>query len=236
MPSTFQTSFANRYTKARELVSYLGTLTGYSPGVDALTAPKLTELLNDINAANSIAASKNSLLQTERSERTALIKGEVGLISRSAQVRDYLASILPKGKKAKDYERAQKIIQKMRGGTKPRKSSADENGSPAKTTSTSELSFASILGNGRDLLELIKLVPGYAPSNSNLTVANYEALLNSVAAKNSSVAQMREQYDDALEHRANLYYDLRERIIKIKFAIAAQYGKKSNEYKDSVKY
>ena len=236
MPSSFQTSFANRYTKARELVSYLSTLSGYNPGVDSLTTPKLTELLNDINAANSAAASKNSLLQTERSDRAALIKGEDGLISRSAQVRDYLASILPKGKKAKDYERAQKIIQKMRGGTKPRKSSANENGSSTRTTSTAEVSFASILGNGRDLLELIKLVPGYAPSNPDLTIANYEALLNSIAAKNSSVAQMREQYDDAIENRANLYYDLRERITKIKHSIAAQYGKKSNEYKDCVKY
>jgi hypothetical protein len=86
------------------------------------------------------------------------------------------------------------------------------------------------------LLELIRLVPGYAPSNTNLTIANYEALLNTIAAKNSSVAQMREQHDDAIENRANLYYDLRERITKIKHAIAAQYGKKSNEYKDCVKY
>jgi type I site-specific restriction endonuclease len=132
MPSSFQTSFANRYTKARELVSYLSTLPVYNPGVDSLTAPKLTEFLNDINTANSTAAYKNSLLQTERSERAALIKGEDGLVSRSSQVRDYLASILAKGKKAKDYERAQKIIQEMRGGTKPRKSSAVENGSTKK--------------------------------------------------------------------------------------------------------
>lgn len=236
MRPVFLTTYSNRCTKGRELVVYLETLPGYAPGVDDLTAIKLTELLNDIEAANSNVASKRSILQTVRSERVLLVKGEDSLISRSSQVRDYLASILLKGKRAKDYEKAQKIVRKMRGYTHRKKSEGNEDSNTAKTTSTVEVTFASILGNGRDMLELIKSVPGYAPSNANLTVASFEAHLNTISAKNSLVAQVREQYDDAVENRANLYNELKERITKIKSAIAAQYGKRSNEYKDVVKY
>lgn len=82
---------------------------------------------------------------------------------------------------------------------------------------------------------MVKSVSGYAPSNVELTPANFETNLNTISAKNSMVAQVREQYDDAVENRSNLYKELRKRITKIKMSIAAQYGKRSNDYKDVVK-
>lgn len=234
MQTIYYTSFGNRYTKAREFMEYLDLLPNFNPGVDNLLPNKVRELITSIEEANTSVASKNSILQTERDERLALIRGENGLISRASQIRDYLASILPKSKKAKDYERAQKIVQRMRGVTK--KPSANADGSLPSTNSTIEVSYGSILSSGRELLEVIKLVPGYAPSNANLTVTNFEAFLNTVSAKNSAVLQKREQFSDAVEVRANLYDELKERIKKIKSSIAAQYGKQSNEYKDCIKY
>ena len=44
MLSTSEKSFAQRYTKARDLVEYMDQLPGYSPGVTALEAPDLTKL------------------------------------------------------------------------------------------------------------------------------------------------------------------------------------------------
>ena len=113
---------------------------------------------------------------------------------------------------------------------------AKEGGETPKTVSTYELSFGSLLGNGRELLEVIKTVPGYLPSNSKLTVAEFTTFLNSVDAKNTLVAQKYEAYDDSVEARATLYNDLQDRITKIKLAVAAQFGKDSNEYKDILKY
>lgn len=152
MRPVFLTTYANRYTKGRELAAYLGTITGFSPGVEDLTIAKLTDHLNSIEAANSEVASKRSLLQTVQSERAMLVKGEDGLISRASQVRDYLASILPKGKKAKDYEKAQKIVRQMRGYSHRKKSETNEEAVTTKSISTFEVTFASILGNGRDML------------------------------------------------------------------------------------
>jgi len=60
--------------------------------------------------------------------------------------------------------------------------------------------------------------------------------MDSVYAKNRSVLSKQEDYDNAVEARANLYTDLKRRVTQIKAALASQYGKQSNEYKDSLKY
>jgi hypothetical protein len=157
-----------------------------------------------------------------------------GLITRCAQIRDYIASFHTQGKKALDFKKVQKIVMLMRGIRLSKKPPAVEGGK--KSVSTSERSYGSMLQAGKDVLEVIKTVAGYAPSNTAITVANFTTLLSTIDAKNSSVAEKQETYDNKVESRASLYSDLGERITKIKAALASQYGKQSNEYKDSVKY
>ena len=104
---TSEKSFAQRYTKARNLVEYMAQLPGYSPGVTALETTDLKGFLDDVDLANSDVASKLSALQTVRDERNALFNGTDGLIKRASQIRDYLASICRRAKK-------QKIMKKRR--------------------------------------------------------------------------------------------------------------------------
>ncbi len=236
MGSTSERSFAQRYTKARELAVYLDGMAAYAPSSANLEVSKLSDLLDNIETANASVDSNLSAVQTVRDERLALFNGDAGLIKLASQVRDYIASVLPDGKKARDFVKAQKIVQKMRGVRLTKKPVAKEGEVTPKTVSTYELSFGSLLGNGRELLEVIKTVPGYLPSNTKLTVAEFTTFLNSVDAKNTLVAQKYEAYDDSVEARGSLYKDLQDRITKIKLAVAAQFGKDSNEYKDIVKY
>ena len=128
------------------------------------------------------------------------------------------------------------MVQRMRGQRLTKKPPLNKDGTVPKTISTIEVSFGSLLGVGKDLLEVIKTVPGYAPSNTNLSVADYTTYLTGIDAKNSAVAEKYEQYDDSVEERSDKYAELKDRITKIKLAIAAQYGKDSNQYKDVVKY
>ncbi|MBK7379716.1 MAG: hypothetical protein IPJ03_12025 [Ignavibacteriales bacterium] len=107
---------------------------------------------------------------------------------------------------------------------------------PAKKISTSEVSFGSVLAAGRELLEVIKSVAGYAPSNTNITVANFTSFLNSIEQKNTLIYQRLEQYDNDVEVRMEKYITLKDRVSKIKAALASQFGKNSNEYKDSLSY
>jgi hypothetical protein len=233
MPSISEKSFGQRYTKGRELVEYLRTLPSYSPGNPDLEPPALATLLNDVDAANNDAASKLSVLSTEREARYNLYKAENGLIKRCSQIRDYVASIHADGKKSLDYKKLQRAVQNLRGIRISKKPPA---GSPVKTSSTSEVSFGSMLKVGKDVLEVIKLVPAYAPSNSNLTVANFTTFISLVDSKNSLVAEKLESYDNSVEARLNLYNELDYRVTKLKLALAAQFGKTSNEYKDSLRY
>ncbi len=233
MPSQSERTFGQRYTKGRELVEYLETLPTYTPGNPDLEPANLTTFLDSIDAANSDAASKLSVFSTEREERNNLYKAVNGLIKRCSQIRDYVGSIHPDGKKSLDYKKVQRAVQNLRG---TRISKKPPEGSGAKTASTSEVSFGSMLKVGKDVLEVIKLVPGYAPSNTNLTVLDYTAFVTSVDVKNSLVAEKMEEYDNAVEARLSLYDELDDRIRKIRLALAAQYGKTSDEYKDSLKF
>ena len=61
-------------------------------------------------------------------------------------------------------------------------------------------------------------------------------IVNSVDVKNSLVAEKMEEYDNAVEARLSLYDELDDRVRKIWLALAAQYGKTSDEYKDSLKF
>ena len=235
MVSTSERTFGQRYTKGRDLVEYLKLVTTYAPTETAIQPANLTTLLNSIDAANSEVGAAKSTLQTERDERIIMFKNSTtGLITRCAQIRDYIASFHTQGKKALDFKKVQKIVMLMRGIRLSKKPPVTEGGK--KSVSTSERSYGSMLQAGKDVLEVIKTIAGYAPSNTEITVANFTTMLAAIDAKNSSVAAMQETYDNKVETRASLYNDLSGRITKVKAALASQYGKQSNEYKDSVKY
>jgi len=237
MSSTSEKTFGQLYAKGRELVEYIKIIPTYSPGNPDIEAPALTTLLDNIESANSDASSKLSSLQTERDTRLVLYKDRgTGMIAKSSQMRDYIASIDPKGKKALDFKKLQKLVQRMRGIRLSKKPETPAGGGGPKTISTSEKSFGSLLAVGKELLEVIKTVPGYAPSNTSLTVANFTAYLDSIDTKNSLVAQKLEEYDNSVEARKSLYDDLKTRVQKVKLAIAAQFGKTSNEYKDALRF
>ena len=237
MASISEKSFGQRYTKGRELVEYLKLLPTYAPGNTDLEATSLTTLLDNILTANSNVASKISSLQTERDARLAMYTSQTGLINKCGQIRDYIASIEAKGKKSVDYKKVQSAVKKMRGKRLTPKPKPPEAGATGpKKVSTSEVSFGSVLSTAFEILEVIKGNALYAPSNTALTVANFTTLLTTIDTKNKLIGQMREQWDDAVESRMSLYSDLQTRVTKTKLALASQYGKTSNEYKDSVKY
>jgi hypothetical protein len=235
MPSNSERSFGQRYTKARQLQEYLLTIPTYAPGNPDLEVANFDTFLDGIQTANQNVDNKLSVLQTERDLRIDLFKGTDGLINRTAQIKDYIGSTNTKGKKSLDYQKVQKVVKRMRGIRLTKKPVVPP-GVTAKTNSTSEQSYGSMLAAGREVLEVIKTIAGYAPPTAKLTVANFNNFLNSLDVKNSLVGSKQELYDNDVETRGSLYDQLQDRIAKIKLALAAQFGKSSNEYKDSLGY
>ncbi len=234
MPSANENGFGQKYTKAQGMVEFLNALSSYSPGVTELEPTDIKTFLTTVDSANSDVASKLSDLQTNRDLRVNMFQNG-GLIKRCGQIRDYIASIHPQHKKALDYKKVQKYVQSLQG-KRVTKKPVNPDGSPGKTNSTSERSYGAMLKIGKDVLEVIKTVPGYAPTNPELTVANFTTFLTSVDTQNSTVAAKLEAYDNSVETRSTLYKELDKKVSKVKLSIASQYGKDSNEYKDVVKF
>ena len=237
MPSVSEKSFGQRYTKAVGLVEYLKLIPTYAPDNADIAVAAFDTFLGTVQTANENVSAKLSDLMNERESRLVAYKGPDGLYKLCAKVRDYVASIDPKGKKSADYNKIGKTIMRMRGQRLSKKPAPSADGSaPPKTVSTSEQSYGSVLEMGVSIVEVVKAKAGYAPSNAALTVASLNTFMDNLYAKNRSVASKQETYDNTVEERSGLYNDLQLRVSQIKFALASQYGKQSNEYKDSLKY
>lgn len=237
MPSTSERTFGQRYTKARDLVEYLKAVPAYAPGNPDLAVAAFDTFVTSVDTANNEVASQTSALQTARDARLDLFKGPYGLIKRAAQIRDYIASVDVKGKNSVEYKKIQKVVMRMRGiRLSKKKVSTTAGATEPKTLSTSEVSFGSMLNAGKEVLQVIKGFTGYAPSSTHITLANFTTFVANLDTKNSEIAEKLTDWDNAIETRADLYATLKERISKIKSALAGQYGRQSNEYKDSLRY
>jgi hypothetical protein len=215
-------------------VEYLEEVGTYVPPDPGLSSASLATFLDSVDTANSDVAAAYSTLTTEREARYNMFKSKTdGLIARCAYIRDYIGAVHPQHKKALDFKKVQKAVQKMRGIRLSKKKPETEAG---KKRSVSEQSFGSMLRVGKDVLEVIKLVPGYSPSNPNIDLLTFTTFLSDIDAQNSLVAEKYEQWDDTVEHRSDLYKQLADKITQIKLAFASQFGKDSNEYKDILRY
>lgn len=233
MAYSSEKTFGERYTKGRNLTAYLTLIPSYQPGVSNLLPASINALLDSIDTANSNAASKLSVLQTAQAERKELYHGDAGVIKRCSQMRDFIAS-LPEGKKSGDFKRLQKIVQDIRGAKVKRKKAGTD--SSSKTKSTSERTFASMLRYAKDALEIVRTNPSYTPGNVNIVIVNFTSFLDSVDAKNTEVAEKYVAYSRAINERREFYDTLGDIVRKVKSALASQYGKQSNEYKDALKF
>lgn len=237
MPSTSERSFGQRYTKAAGLLEYLKLIPVYAPDNPEIETANFETFLASVLAANQAVGNAHADLMNERTARIEAYKGEDGLIVRCMKARDYVASIDDKGKQSVDYKKIGKIITLMRGKKLSKNPDPPAEGETTpKTISTSEQSYGSVLAYGYNILEILKVKPGYAPTNPDLTIANLTTFLDGINALNKSVHNKQAVLDNAIEERAKLYVDLQGRIQKIKMALASQFGKQSNEYKDSLQY
>lgn len=237
MPSTSERSFGQRYTKARGLVEHIKPIADYAPDNPDLLPAALTTFLNDVDTANNLAASTQSTLQTARDERLVLYKGPTGLIKRCSAIRDYLASKETNGKKSVEFKKLQKIVMRMRGIKLTSKlPKPPAGGTDPKKQSVSEVSYGSTLSAGKEALQVIKGLAAYAPSNTDVTVANFTTFIAQLDAKNTDIYDKQTDWENAVDDRAELYDILKTRVSKVKSALAGQYGRQSNEYKESLKY
>lgn len=122
-------------------------------------------------------------------------------------------------------------------GRRPPKPKLPE-GTPApKKRNVGEQSYAEIAGYFKNLISTVTGIVGYAPTNTDLTVAQMDMLFTAFNTKNTAMNNLYSNISILVGERANMYdgeNGLRERMLAIKDAVRAQYGIDSPEY-NSVK-
>src|SRR5437868_923127 len=73
----------------------------------------------------------------------------------------------------------------------------------------SELSFGSMVSDAKKILAVISSLAGYAPSNTDLSVVNYTALITDCENKNKAVALALIANSNAIDKRLDLYDGLK---------------------------
>jgi hypothetical protein len=232
-----EATFGNRLAKGQQLLDFVRTLPRYEPPSDYLKVENLGKLLEKVNEANKQVASTSDLLAQARATRTNLYYGDNGAKIRCAMIRDFVG-ILPAGKTSPAYTSIQKEVQKMSNYKKPTKKqeTVGEAETPAKRTiSSSETSFGSVLQGLKNVLEIIKNLPTYAPANDLISLDSVQQYINSIEQANQAVNTQLYPYNDSVVKRQELYEGaegLRVAFQGIKTFIAANYGKTSQEFKE----
>ena len=223
--------------KGRQLLAYIQNLTGYAPTEPDLQPAAFDAFLNSVAAANAQVDAAITSLRTARAERAELYEGADGLGKRASQIRDYLAS-LPEGKKSSAFKQVQRLVQQITASPARKKQTPEPGSKAPKEVSQFEVSFGSRLAKARQIEQVILATPNYTPSNTAITAAGFDALLDQIELKNAEVSAKVAIAGQKVDNRLALYKGpngLLNRAMRIKAAIAAQFGRQSQAYKDAVR-
>ena len=96
-----------------------------------------------------------------------------------------------------------------------------------------EKSFASLGGIGGDVVSIItSLGASYAPTNTEIQIANFTARITDLKQLNADIAVLLKTYGDAVRYRKDAFEStdgMKDRITNIKDYLAGFPGGKSNQ-------
>lgn len=238
MASRSEATFGQRYEKGNQMLVLIQSLANYQPTNADISPASFKTLLSDVDALNTTTAQNQDALSQARDIRNNSYHGANGLKELGGMIRDYIAS-LQGGKNTNTYKNIQKEVAKLKGQKKAKTKMVDN--VEVKTASQSEQSFGSLIQSGKNILAIIQGIQGYAPSNPNITVQGFQAILNNIEVLNNSVQEKSILVTNNIANRKEMYEGdngLRVRLQMIKNYIAGTYGKSSQEYKNalSIKY
>lgn len=234
MASRSEATFGQRYEKGNQMLVLIQGLTDYLPTNTDITPISFKNFLTDLNLLNNTTAQNQDTLSQVRDLRNNSYHGPNGLKELGGMIRDYIGS-LQGGKNTNTYKNIKKEVNKLKGYKKPKTKMVDN--VEVKTLSQSEQSFGSLIQSGKNILAIIQGIQGYAPSNTNITVQGFQAILNNIEILNNSVQEKNILVANNIANRKEMYEGengLRVRLQMIKNYIAGTYGKNSQEYKNAM--
>ena len=229
MNSTIESSYGAKLRKAQDLLTLIQGFNNFTPPPRQESLTAYAALIESISNANSTTATNKQLYKDAVADRQSAYKGNSASIDKLlAPIRGAVDAQF--GKNSSESKGIATIVKNMRA-TKLIKLPADPTKNvQAKTVSQSERSYGSIIQNFSDIINTLKQIQGYSPSNTVLSVESLLEIQQRVSNLNNVVVQQVGSLKNSQKDRADLYAELKERTQRIKAYIKAQYGMNSNEY------
>ena len=229
MPTVSNASFGSRIQKAKDLIAIVTLYPGFSPvrQEDNLAAMQL--LIDNITTANDDVINQINAYNTAVEQRKIAYKSDPHAIEKLiSPIRNSIKAQY--GNNSIEMNQTETILQRMRP-IKPTIVAATAT-APQVSISNVELSYGAMAHSFGDLIQTIASFNNYMPIAPHLSISSMQAQLVTINALNTATASFSFKLSDARLLRATLYTDLTTRIQRIKAYVAANYGTKSNEFKN----
>jgi hypothetical protein len=229
MSSKIESGLGAKIKQAQDLLVIVSQFQDYNPPRVEDQIPAFTTLVQQIVSVNtSIAQFSENYRISVDARRNEYIENEFSLIKLLSPICNAVEAQY--GKDSKQTKLVREIARQLRSYRPNKTNPTPETLTVSKTVSKSEMSFGSMVQKFRNIVDTVSQYGDYAPQKAELQLANLQAKAEALVALNNDVLTKLQTLKTAQFNRTELYADLKQRALRIKSYIRANYGNKSQEY------
>lgn len=227
MSSVSEVSFGARVANAAKIRDNVKTLSNYNPPRSTESVAEYSNLISAADAANTaISVAIDNYNASTQARQKAFRTDDNSIIKLLSPI--YNTLVANYGKDSREAIHVLSKINNIRASKSIKK--IGPNGDP-QSISQSEQSYGSLSQLFKNLIATLGNYDRYTPNRPELKMNALLALANSLDGLNQAVNDSLNILRDKRIIRNDLYSDLKERTIRIKAYLSAEYGTKSIEYK-----
>lgn len=229
MASKFETGHFKNLSNFSTLLTYLATQPTYAPDAAELTLPQLQNFLTDMEDATNQLITDAQATQQLINDRQQTFEQARKLAKR---IMLYLEANSTDDEAIKDVRTH---YNEMQSKKVTKVQTVNEDGSTSeKTYSSNRLSYTSMAEHFQNMVERLKTVPGYAPSDNAIKIDTLEDLSAALHTANNSIATSFVTVTNTRNHRDQLMYSKNTGLVDLAFRIKNylkyKYGAQSDQY------
>lgn len=215
----------------KELIAFVESLgNGYTPPIDELAINNMKKQVLLIDETMQTLKDVQASYKKATNDRRIVYDTLNTLATRVMATLSFLNI------DSKTTQDARTIVNKIKGiNTKKKALPAAEGETPAKTISTSQMSFEQRKNNFERLVALLQVEKNYIVNEEDLKIESLQNVVKSLGENVKNVVEIEQQVDNVTHKRNELLYQEQTGAIpiglRVKEYIKSKYGTKSNEYK-----
>lgn len=225
-----ETTFGDRLARGYLLNDAIAQMVGYNPADTDIKTADYKQFLNDVDLKNTTLAGIKTEWQNAVKARQELYFNDTGVKKRTSYVLAYCKSRSDIKKETVVIERICRLILNYRKPKPPKIEKAADDTQTSKKRNLGEQSFGDLVKLLGDLLEALKQLPLYEPPNTLIKLDELTNFRNSLLDSNTVVGDKIYEYLVITKERLIMYEQLKDKMLRIKATVKAQYGINSNEY------